>query len=45
MHFHTLIFLKNVMFTSFLHLALVNEVQANANWILKDVYLFFLFSN
>lgn len=45
MHFHSLIFLKNWMFTSFLHLALVNEVQANVNWILKDAYLFFPFSN
>lgn len=43
MHQHSLIFLKNGMFTSFLHLALVNEVLANVNWILKD--LFFPFPN
>lgn len=45
MRFHSLVFLKDGTFASFLHLALVNEVQANINSILKNAYLFFPFSN
>lgn len=42
MQFHSLISLKQRMLTSFLYLALVNEVQANVNWILRDVAFLFL---
>lgn len=43
--FHSLISLKKRMLTSFLHLALVNEAQANVSWILRDADLCFPFSN